>query len=615
MPLSFKRPRDSRPGGRSRLRRGSSRSRRPRLQPTPAGSAGNARRSRRGRRRREASRRRRSAARAARRTRRPPPAHRGGRAAIPAARPRAARAAGARPCSLRRRASSRSSRRDRGVEPRVRAGGEPHLGQERLGRLGLARERTEDVERVDVSRALPDRVERALAEEPRQLRLLDVAVAAEALERLRDERRRPLADPELRDRGRQAAERPVRLVVGSRQPQRRHGRGLALDAEVGEDVLHQRLLGQQPAEGGAVRGVVRRLRDRAAHQRGRAEHAVEPRVVDHLEDRPQAATLLADEPGDAPSSAISAEAFERLPSLSFSRSIRKPGCGRSSRKQERPAGACASTRKASLIGAEQNHLWPSSTQASPSGRARRLVRAHVRAALTLGHRHPAERVAARQPRDPLLGELGLGAQRRHGGERHRERAADAGFDLAEQHEQRRPRDVRARPLVHPRQRLQARPEPEAQQRVPGRMELDLVDPLAVAVVRPQDRRVLVRQPPPLQRLAAERPRRTRRSRPPRRRRPRGERPRRARHPARRGCSPRAAAAGSRSRSAASSPSVPFGLHGDHPLHRPGQRRQAAAGARRLRGRVRSTATAALGSSSTRAVDRHAAVRPRARGRV
>ncbi len=71
----------------------------------------------------------------------------------------------------------------------------------------------------------------------------------------------------------------------------------------------------------------------------------------------------------APSSAISADAFERLPSLSFSRSILKPACGRSSRKQESPAGACASTRNASLIGAEQNHLCPSSSQTSPSCRA------------------------------------------------------------------------------------------------------------------------------------------------------------------------------------------------------------------------------------------------------
>ena len=75
-----------------------------------------------------------------------------------------------------------------------------------------------------------------------------------------------------------------------------------------------------------------------------------------------------------------------------------------------------------------------------------------------------------------------------------------------------PRARRARPArLPPRQRVHARLDPEPQQRVPGRVELDLVDPLAVPVVRAQHRRVLVREPPPLERLAAERLARTRRA--------------------------------------------------------------------------------------------------------
>ena len=35
------------------------------------------------------------------------------------------------------------------------------------------------------------------------------------------------------------------------------------------------------------------------------------------------------------------------------------------------------------------------------------------------------------------------------------------------------------------------------------MELELVDPLPVAIVRAEPRRMLVREPPPLERLAAE----------------------------------------------------------------------------------------------------------------
>ena len=62
-----------------------------------------------------------------------------------------------------------------------------------------------------------------------------------------------------------------------------------------------------------------------------------------------------------PSSSISLEAFERLPSLSFSRwmrnTLRVPsGSTRGTTKQLSPPGAWASTRNASLIGALQNHL-------------------------------------------------------------------------------------------------------------------------------------------------------------------------------------------------------------------------------------------------------------------
>jgi len=57
----------------------------------------------------------------------------------------------------------------------------------------------------------------------------------------------------------------------------------------------------------------------------------------------------------------SLEAFERLPSLSFRRWNRSPlrvpsSRSRGIRKHDSPPGACASTRNASDIGAEQNHL-------------------------------------------------------------------------------------------------------------------------------------------------------------------------------------------------------------------------------------------------------------------
>lgn len=70
-------------------------------------------------------------------------------------------------------------------------------------------------------------------------------------------------------------------------------------------------------------------------------------------------------------------ALERLPSLSFNRWMRKvfrlpSGRTRGTRKQERPPGAWARTRKRSFIGALVNHLCPCSRQL-PSGRSDAVV--------------------------------------------------------------------------------------------------------------------------------------------------------------------------------------------------------------------------------------------------
>jgi hypothetical protein len=65
----------------------------------------------------------------------------------------------------------------------------------------------------------------------------------------------------------------------------------------------------------------------------------------------------------APSNSTSAEAFDRLPSLSLSRWIRNAfrlpsGSTLGRRKQVSPCRAWARTRNTSDIGAEQNHLCP-----------------------------------------------------------------------------------------------------------------------------------------------------------------------------------------------------------------------------------------------------------------
>src|SRR5205823_13361665 len=77
----------------------------------------------------------------------------------------------------------------------------------------------------------------------------------------------------------------------------------------------------------------------------------------------------------AESNSTSLEALLRFPGLSLSRCRRKPffvpsGSTRGKRKQESPLEACARTRKASLIGAEQNHLCPVNRYPPSAGSAR-----------------------------------------------------------------------------------------------------------------------------------------------------------------------------------------------------------------------------------------------------
>jgi hypothetical protein len=99
----------------------------------------------------------------------------------------------------------------------------------------------------------------------------------------------------LRDRRRDPGERGLSSLERARQAERGHGRRLRLDAEVGEDVRHPRLVDQELPERAAMRRVVGRLLDRLPHRRRRPDDAVEPGRDDHLDDRPDAAALLADE--------------------------------------------------------------------------------------------------------------------------------------------------------------------------------------------------------------------------------------------------------------------------------------------------------------------------------
>ena len=203
------------------------------------------------------------------------------------------------------------------------------IGQHVVEQARRARQHAHHVERHDVAGAFPDRVDRRLAIVARQRRLLDIAVAAEALHRLVEQRRRDLADPVFDDRRHGAGKGRLaavgrRLVEGSRQPERQRGGGGDVERHVGEHALHQRLVDQRLAEHLAVAGVVHRLGKPGPHQRRRGDGAVEPRQRHHVQDGRDAAPGSPTSSPMAPSNSTSDEALERLPSLSFSRWKRKP---------------------------------------------------------------------------------------------------------------------------------------------------------------------------------------------------------------------------------------------------------------------------------------------------
>ena len=123
------------------------------------------------------------------------------------------------------------------------------LGENASTAAGSRPQRPQHVERVDVAGALPDRVQRRLAVEPRQPALLDVAVAAQALQRLADDARARACRPSTcrpRPPAGAGRARPLSNACASRIAS--SGRRLGLDRQVGEHVAHQRLVGERPAE-------------------------------------------------------------------------------------------------------------------------------------------------------------------------------------------------------------------------------------------------------------------------------------------------------------------------------------------------------------------------------
>ena len=357
------------------------------------------------------------------------------------------------------------------------------LVEEHLERARRARQRAQHVEAHDVARSLPDRRQRRLAVQARHARLLDIAGAAEALERLERVVGGALAAPELADRGRQALEQlrvavvpsrrteinvGVRLVVRTRQAHRQRGRGLGLQAQVGEHVAHQRLVDQRLAERAAVGGVMCRADDARAHAGGGADHAVQARVADHLDDRRHAAAGLADH---ARPRAVELDLGRRvgvvaelvLQTLDVELVAR--AVGQDARQQEAgeavvglreheehvrhrrraeplvPDDLVLDRRRRRRSAGARRWCWRArrSRPASPSSPCPRSREPFSRAGTRRG-----SYVVAVTSGSHSAASSGWRAQRRHDREGHRYRAAEAGLGLHRGHVQRGARGVRGR---------------------------------------------------------------------------------------------------------------------------------------------------------------------------
>ena len=265
------------------------------------------------------------------------------------------------------------------------------------------------------------------------------------------------------------------------------------------------------------------LRDRGAHPGRRADDAVQARVVDHLDDRRHAAARLADHLGQRAAEldlagGVGAVAELVLQALQLEARVAR-AVGQHARQRE-AGDAFVGLREDEEEVAHRRAAEPLVAGELPpavvAGQRARGVGAHVRAALLLGHRHAAQR--ARPCRRPAAARgrsvvavsrgthsaasSGCGAQRGDRGEGHRDRAAEARLGLARADVGGRARDVGARLVGAPRQRVQLLLDAGAHERVPRGVELDLVAAVAEAVVGVQHRRVLVGLDAPAHRLAA-----------------------------------------------------------------------------------------------------------------
>ena len=346
--------------------------------------------------------------------------------------------------------------------------------------VGFAGQRSQYVETLDVARAFPDRIQRCLAVQARQDRFLDVARPPEAFLRLVDHHRRALADPILAHGGEHTGQRCLfgvtlgRSIQGTGQSQRHRQRCFRLQSQIGQHVLHQRLVRQQPAECLPMLGVMHGLAQGLAHQRCRADHAVEPGMHDHLQNGGHTATFLAhhDGPGLEElhlAGRVSVIAQLVLQPLDPNRVLGAIGLEPRHQKTGQSALAlCQDQKCIAHRGREKPLVADQSVGLTRAGLADRCrpcgVRTDIRATLLFGHPHAdggpvfvsqwqksSIVVSGQDLRQPLFGHLRLVAQRGDRGIGHGQRAAGPRLGLTVEVGQRGTHHLRAFAGPGPRQ--------------------------------------------------------------------------------------------------------------------------------------------------------------------
>jgi hypothetical protein len=329
--------------------------------------------------------------------------------------------------------------------------GRVEIGGQLRARFRFPCQRPQDVEADHVARAFPDAVQRRLPVEHRQGCVLHVAHAAEALHRLHDHAGGKLVVEVFRQRHGDPGEgRAGGIVEGPRDVEAERRRALPVEHQIGQKRPHQRLIDQPPLEGGAVRDPMAEVIERGAHQARRRTRGVETRVMHHRQDRRYTAPRLAHQMRQRAVILDLGRGIGAVPELvlqphqvdGVARAVGQPAwdeeageTGLGLRERQEPVGH----------GRGAEPLVPGQAPRLAVRFGPRAVRAHIRAALFLRHRHAERRgalhrhrghgrvvIPRRQLRHPERGQVRRGGKRGDGGIGHRQGAAGAGLHLGMQ---------------------------------------------------------------------------------------------------------------------------------------------------------------------------------------